>query len=67
MGIETRCEATQFIFAKFIKEKNQNKTWADLMLRHLDLCRKAKQVVSIFKENLDNMRRIPICRPIEIF
>ena len=22
MGIETRCEATQFILAKFIKEKN---------------------------------------------
>ena len=36
LDIETQCEAIQCsILAKFIKEKNQNKTWTDLML-HLD-------------------------------
>ena len=31
--IETQCEAILCsILAKFIKEKNQNKTWTDLML-----------------------------------
>ena len=37
IDIEIQCEAIQCsILAKFIKEKNQNKTWTDLMLWHLD-------------------------------
>ena len=37
MAIETKCAAIQCsILAKFMKEKNQNKTWTDLMLWHLD-------------------------------
>ena len=37
MDIETQCEAVQCsILVKFIKEKNQNKTWTDLLLWHLD-------------------------------
>ena len=36
LDTETQCEAIQCsILAKFIKEKNQNETWTDLML-HLD-------------------------------
>ena len=32
VNTETQCEAIQCSIAKFIKEKNQNKTWTDLML-----------------------------------
>ena len=61
MDIETQCEAIQCsILAKFIKKKNQNKTWTDLMLWHLDQYRKVKQGVSIFKTYIDNMDRAPI-------
>ena len=33
VNTEKQCEAIQCsVLAKFIKEKNQNKTWTDLML-----------------------------------
>ena len=61
MDIKTQCEAIQcFILAKFINEENQNKTWTDLMLWHLDQYRKAKLGVSIFKTYIGNMDRAPI-------
>ena len=61
MDIETQIEAIQCsILAKFIKEKNQDKTWTDLMLWHLDQCRKAKQGVNIFKTCIGNTDRAPI-------
>ena len=61
MDIETQCETIQCsILAKFIKEKNQNKTCTDLMLWHLDQYRKAKQGVSIFKTYIGNTNRAPI-------
>ena len=61
MDIETQIEAIQCsILAKFIKEKNQDKTWTDLMLWQLDQCRKAKQGVNIFKTCIGNTDRAPI-------
>ena len=61
MDIEAQCEAIQSsILAKFIKEKNQNKRWTDLMLWHLDQCGKAKQEFSIFKTYNANTNRAPI-------
>ena len=43
IDIETQCEATQCsILVKFIKKKNQNKTWTDLILWHLNQYREAK-------------------------
>ena len=48
MDVETQCEAIQCsILAKFIEEKNQNKTWTDLILWHLDPYKKVKQGVSL--------------------
>ena len=59
--IETQCEDIQCsILAKFIKEKNQNKTWTDRMLWHLDQYRKAKQAVNIFKTYIGKTDRAPI-------
>ena len=61
MDIETQCEVIQCsILVIFIKEKNQNKTWIDLMLWHLDQHRKAKQGVSIFKTYIGNTDRVTI-------
>ena len=58
---ETQCEDIQCsILAKFIKEKNQNKTWTDRMLWHLDQYRKAKQGVNIFKTYIGKTDRAPI-------
>ena len=48
MDTETQCQAMQCSTpAKFIEEKNQNKTWTVLMLWHPDQYRKAKQGASI--------------------
>ena len=60
LDIETQCEAIQCsILAKFIKEKNQNKTWTDLML-HLDQYWKLKQGVSILNAYIVMTDRAPI-------
>ena len=61
LDIETQCEAIQCsILARSIKEKNQNKTCTDLMLRHLDQYRKAKEGVNIFKTYISYTERTPI-------
>ena len=61
MDTKTQCEAIQCsILAKFIKERNQSKTWTDLMLCHLDHYRKAKQEVYIFETYIGNTDRAPI-------
>ena len=61
MDIETQCEVIQYsILVKCIEEKNQSKTWTDLMLWHLDQYRKVKQGVSIFKTYIGNTDRAAI-------
>ena len=60
LDTETQCEAIQCsILAKFIKEKNQNETWTDLML-HLDQYWKLKQGVSILNTYIVMTDRDPI-------
>ena len=61
MDIETQCEVIYCsILVKFIEERNQNKTWTDLMMWHLDQYRKAKQGVNIFKTYIGDTDRTPI-------
>ena len=61
MDIETQSEVIQCsTLAKCIKEKNQNKTWIDFMLWHLDQYRKKKQGVKIFKTYIGNTDRAAI-------
>ena len=61
MDIETQCKAIQCsILVKFINEKNQNKTWTDLIPWHLSQYRKAKQGLSIFKIYIGNTDRVSI-------
>ena len=68
MDIETQCELIGIsILVKFIKEKNQNKTWADLALWYLDQYRKAKHGVSIFKTYIGKTHRAPILLAYRIF
>ena len=58
MDNETQWDAFQcFILAKYIKEKNQNKRWTDLMLWHLDQYQKVKQGASILKKYIGNTDR----------
>ena len=60
MDTETQSKAIQcFILAKFVKEKDQNKAWTDLVLWHLDQYRKAKQGVRISKTYITNTGRPP--------
>ena len=66
MDVETQCEAIQcFILAKFIEEKNQNKTWTDLMLWHLDPYKKVKQGVSLQHAYVTRIESL-FSRPIEL-
>ena len=61
MDIETQYKAIQSsVLAKFIKQKNQYKTWIDLILWNLNHYRKAKQGVSIFKTYVNNTDGAPI-------
>ena len=55
MDIKTQYKAIQCsVLAKFIKQKNEYKTWANLILWNLDQYRKAKQGINIFKTYINN-------------
>ena len=63
IDIQTQCETIQSsILVDFIKDKNQKKSWTDLILWFLDQYKKVKQRVSIFKTYKGNMEPL-FCLP----